>query len=183
MTGHGKRVLVVTAVCVLTGLAAVVAAWRDPDGGRFTVLATAAGWPWAWGALEGGLVWRRGRAMQSSGQEHALAVYAAGGAAAVVLGALIFAAWGVDLPGGSQLVCGLLERLCAALTCMAVACVMCGWTLGFVFPALLPPAVAWASVQLLGAGPPARSWMRAAVALTTLAWLVVLLTGLALAFA
>ncbi len=39
MTGPGKRLMVVTVACVLIGLAAVVAAWRDPDGG-FTVLAT-----------------------------------------------------------------------------------------------------------------------------------------------
>ena len=51
MTGPGKRLMVVTAACVLIGLAAVVAAWRDPDGG-FTVLATAAGWPWAWQPVE-----------------------------------------------------------------------------------------------------------------------------------
>ena len=182
MTGPGKRLMVVTVACILIGLAAVVAAWRDPDGG-FTVLATAAGWPWAWAALEGALVWRRGRAMQSSGLEHALATYAAGGAAAVLLGALAFAAWGVDLPGGAQLPCGPLEPLCAALTCMAVACVMCGWTLGFVFPAMLPPAAAWASAQLLGARPPSRTWMRGAVAVTTVCWLLVLLTGLVLAFA
>ena len=182
MTGPGKRLMVVTVACVVIGLAAVVAAWRDPDGG-FTVLATAAGWPWAWAALEGGLVWRRGRAMQSSGPEHALATYAAGGAAAVLLGAFAFAVWGVDLPGGSQLPCGPLEPLCAALTCMAVACVMCGWTLGFVFPALLPPAAAWTSAQLLGSRPPSRAWMQSAVGLTTACWLVVLLTGLVLAFA
>ena len=182
MTGPGKRLTVVTVACVVIGLAAVVAAWRDPDGG-FTLLATAAGWPWAWAALEGGLVWRRGRAMRSSGLEHALATYAAGGAAAVLLGALAFAVWGVDLPGGSQLPCGPLEPLCASLTCMAVACVMCGWTLGFVFPALLPPAAAWVSAQLLGARPPRRASMRGTVAATTACWLVVLLTGLVLAFA
>ena len=38
MTGPGKRLTVVTVGCVLIGLAAAVAAWRDPDGG-FTVLA------------------------------------------------------------------------------------------------------------------------------------------------
>ena len=95
MTGPGKRLTVVTVACVLIGLAAVVAAWRDPEGGRFTTLATAAGWPWAWAALEGGLVWRRGRAMQASGLDHALATYAAGAAAAAVLGTLVFAAWGL----------------------------------------------------------------------------------------
>ena len=182
MTGPGKRLIVVTAACVLIGLAAVVAAWRDPDGG-FTVLATAAGWPWAWAALEGGLVWRRGRAMRSSGLEHALATYAAGAAAAVLLGTLVFVAWGVELRGGSQLPCGPLEPLCAVLTCMVLACVMCGWTLGFVFPALLPPAAAWTGAQLLRTRPPSRASMQAAVAVTTACWLVVLLTGLVLAFA
>ena len=182
MTGPGKRLTVVTVACVLIGLAAVVAAWRDPGGG-FTVLATAVGWSWAWAALEGGLVWRRGRAMQSSSLEHAPATYAAGGTAAVLLGAVAFAAWGVDLPGGSQLPCGPLEPLCAALMCMAVACVMCGCTLGFVFPALLPLAAAWTSAQRLGTDPPSRAWMRAAVALTTVCGLVVLLTGLVLVFA
>ena len=183
MTGPGKRLTVVTAACVLIGLAAVVAAWRNPEGGRFTVLATAVGWPWAWAALGGGLVWRRGPAMQSSGLEHALATYTAGGAAALLIGTLAFAVVGVDLPGGSQLPCGLLEPLCAAFTCMALACVMCGWTLGFVFPALLPPAAAWVSAQLLGARPPSWAWMRGSVAITTACWLAVLLTGLVLAFA
>ncbi|MDE2934515.1 MAG: hypothetical protein OXS47_11725 [Chloroflexota bacterium] len=183
MTGLGKRLTVVTAACVLIGLAAVVAAWRDPEGGRFTVLATAAGWPWAWAVFEGGLVWRRGRAMQSSGLEHALAIYAAGAAAAVLIGALTFAVWGVELRGGFQLTCGPLEPLCAAFTCMALACVMCGWTLGLVFPALLPPAAAWTSAQLLGTRPPSRASMQAAVAVTTACWLVVLLTGLVLASA
>ena len=183
MTSPGWRLMAVTVACVVIGLAAVVAAWRNPDSDGFTVLATAPGWPWAWAALEGGLVWRRGRAMQSSGLEHALATYAAGGVWAVLLGALAFAAWGVELPGGAQLPCGPLEPLCAALTCMAVACVMCGWTLGFVFPALLPPAAAWASAKLLGERLPSQTWMRGAVAVTTACWLVVLLTGLVLAFA
>ena len=182
MTGPGKRLTVVTVACVLIGLAAVVAAWRNPDGG-FTVLTTAAGWPWAWAALEGGLVWRVGRATHASGLEHALAAYAAGGVWAVVLGTLVFAVWGIELPGGSQLPCGPLEPLCAVLTCLAAACVMCGWTLGLVFPALLPPAAAWTTARLLGTRPPGRAWMRGAVALTTVCWLVVLLTGLALAFA
>ena len=182
MTGPGKRLIVVTVACILIGLAAVVAAWRNPDGG-FTVLATAVGWPWAWAALEGGLVWRRGRTMQSSGLDHALAAYGAGAAAAVLLGTLVFAAWGVNLPGGAQLPCGPLEPLCAVFTCMALACVMCGWTLGFVFPALLPPAAAWTSAQLLRTRPPSRASMQAAVAVTTACWLVVLLTGLVLAFA
>lgn len=183
MTSPGSRLTVVTVACVAIGLAAVVAAWRSPESDGFTVLATAAGWPWAWAALEGGLVWRRGRVVQSSGLEHALAIYAAGGVWAVLLGALAFVAWGVELPGGAQLPCGPLEPLCAALTCMAVACVMCGWTLGFVFPALLPPATAWVSAHLLGTRPPTQGWMRAAVVLTTVCWLVVLLTGLVLAFA
>ena len=38
----------------------------------------------------------------ASGLEHAPATYAAGGAAAVLLGTVVFAAWGVDLSGGSQ---------------------------------------------------------------------------------
>ena len=96
---------------------------------------------------------------------------------------LAFTAWGLDLPGGSQLPCGPLEPLWAALTCLAVTCVMCGWTLGFVFPALLLPAAAWSSARLLEAPPPSRGWMQAAVALKTVCWLVVLLTGLVLAFA
>ncbi|MDD9996551.1 MAG: hypothetical protein OXQ89_02275, partial [Rhodospirillaceae bacterium] len=90
---------------------------------------------------------------------------------------------GVELRGGSQLPCGPLEPLCAVFTCMALACVMCGWTLGFVFPALLPPAAAWTCAQLLRARPPSRTSMQAAVAVTTACWLVVLLTGLVLAFA
>ena len=60
---------------------------------------------------------------------------------------------------------------------MAVACVMCGWTLGFVFPALLPPAAAWASAKLLGERLSSQTWMRGAVAFTTACWLFVLLTG------
>ena len=60
---------------------------------------------------------------------------------------------------------------------------MCGWTLGFVFPALLPPAAAWAGAQLLGTRSPSRASMQAAVAVTTACWLVVLLTGLVQAFA
>ncbi len=116
-------------------------------------------------------MWRRGRAMQSSGLEHALVTYAAGAAAALLLGTLVFATWGVELRGGSQLPCGPLEPLCAAFTCMALACVMCGWTLGFVFPALLPPAAAWTSAQLLGTRQPtSRAWMQAAVAVTTACW-------------
>ena len=95
MTGPGRRLAAVTVACVVIGLAAVVAAWRNPDSDGFTVLATAAGWPWAWAALEGGLVWRRGRAMQSSGLEHALATYAAGGVWAVLLGTL-----SLSSPGG-----------------------------------------------------------------------------------
>lgn len=167
MTGPGKRLTVVTVACVLIGFAAVATAWGNSEGGRFTVLATAVGWPWAWVAFEGGLVWHRGRAMRSSGLEHALATYAAGAAAAMLLGVLVFAAWGVDLPGGAQLPCGPLEPLCAAFTCIALACVMCGWTLGFVFPALLPPAAAWTSAQVLGARPPSRASMQAAVGVTT----------------
>ena len=54
---------------------------------------------------------------------------------------------------------------------------------GIRFPALLPPAAAWTSAQLLGARPPSRTSMQAAVAVTTACWLVVLLTGLVLAFA
>ena len=68
MTSPGWRLMAVTVACVVIGLAAVVAAWRNPDSDGFTVLATAPGWPWAWAALEGGLVWRRGRAMQAHGR-------------------------------------------------------------------------------------------------------------------
>lgn len=64
----GRRLAAVTAACVVIGLSAVLAAWRNPDGDGFTVLATAAGWPWAWAAVEGGLVWWRGRAMQAHGR-------------------------------------------------------------------------------------------------------------------
>ena len=47
-------------------------------------------------------MWCCGRAMQSSGLEHALAIYSDGGAAALLLGALALAAWGVERPGGAQ---------------------------------------------------------------------------------
>ena len=66
---------------------------------------------------------------------------------------------------------------------MALACVMCGWILGFVFPALLPPAAAWTSAQTARGTAAQPSLDAAAVAVTTACWLVVLLTGLVLAFA
>ena len=58
MTSPRGRLTAVTVACVVFGPAAMVAAWRSPESDGFTVLATAAGWPWAWAALEGGLVWR-----------------------------------------------------------------------------------------------------------------------------
>ena len=147
------------------------------------MLATAAGWPWAWAALEGGLVWRRGRAMQSSGLEHALATYAAGGAAAVLLGTLALAAWGVELPGGAQLPCGPLEPLCAALTCMVRGVRDVRLDPGVRLPGAVAARCRLGQRQAARKRPPGPVWMRVAVAVTTVCWLVVLVTGLVLAFA
>ncbi len=183
MTNLKGRLTASTAACLLIGIGALIGAWRQPDNDVLTILATAAGWPWALAMLEGGLVWWRGKAMQASGLEHALFVYATGGAAAALLGALALGAANVELPAGAHLPCGPLNPLCDAVTYMAIACVACGLTLGFVFPALLPPAAAWTSSRLLGEKPPSMPWLRTAIALVTLCWLGALLTGLALAFA
>lgn len=89
----------------------------------------------------------------------------------------------MELPAGTHPPCGPLDPLCDAITCMALACMMCVWTLGIVFPALLPPTTAWTSSMLLGDEPPSMPQLLTAMAVTTLCRLGALLTGLALAFA
>ena len=165
---------------MILGLGALVSAWGSPDSNLAGVLASAAGWPWLIAALLGARVWCRGHGRTGEPFEHFLAVYAAGTAAAILVGTAALLGGGWDLsappcPGGT------LAAPCTVLLSMALAAVFAGLTLGFAFPALLPVAAAAVSAVTLRGRPPSRRRLRAGIAAVALCWLLAAAAGLALA--
>ena len=161
----------VTAGCVGLGWAALLAAWSSPGSDALTFLATAPGWPWLLTALLGARVWLRRQAGSADPFEHFLAVYAAGTAAALVVGAatLAVAPWEFQvMPCPNP---RLLAAPCAMAVSMSLAAVFAGLTLGFVFPALLPVAAAAIDDDALRIG----------IAIVASCWLVAAVGGLLLA--
>ncbi|MDE2880643.1 MAG: hypothetical protein OXP70_02200 [Acidobacteriota bacterium] len=160
----------------------MVFAWGDPDSNLASVLASAAGWPWLIAALLGARVWWRGHGRTGEPFEHFLAVYAAGTAAALTVGAAILFVAGSEF---SALPCpaGPLAAPCTVLVSMALAAVFAGLTLGFAFPALLPVAAAVISAATLRDRPPSGRRLRAAIAAVAASWLLAAAGGLVLAHA
>lgn len=183
MGRHGLSLAALTAGCVGLGWAALLAAWRSPGSDALTFLATAPGWPWLVIALLGARVWLRRQAGSTDPFEHFLALYAAGTAAALVGGASIIAIAGWEFPVMPCPDAGLLAAPCATAVSMSLAAVFAGHTLGFVFPALLPPATAAISAATLRGGPPSRLRLRLGIAAVASCWLVAAAGGLALAHA
>ena len=171
-----------SAACLTVGLAAIPYGWGNPGSDLPVALWAFSAGPWALGLVEGWLVWRSGRALEARGLEHALAAYAAGTGAAVLAatGAGFLGLWSA---GALRTPCGPLDPLCGTLAMMALASMMAASTLGFAFPALLPPAAAWVSAGLLRGDPPYQARMGWASACVAAAWLLAILAGAALAHA
>ncbi len=179
MSRPTRRLATVAGACVLLGWSGLCASWIHPDSDLPPALATAAGWPWLLAFAQGALVWVRGRGSSADPHEHFLAVYAAGTALAILVGTLVAAAAGWALP-----LSGLpppLAGLGTVLACMALAAFLAGLSLGFVFPALLPPACAAWSARWLAGRPPSPLHLALATSATAVAWLAAALTGLVLA--
>ena len=158
----------------------MVFAWGNPDSNLASVLASAAGWPWLIAALLGARVWYRGHGRTGEPFEHFLAVYAAGTAAALLVGTAALLAGGWDFsappcPGGP------LAAPCTVLLSMALAAVFAGLTLGFAFPALLPVAAAAISAATLQGLSSSRRRLCAGIATVALCWLLAAAASLVLA--
>lgn len=177
------RLLTCSAACLSAGLVAIPLAWRNPDSDLRTALWTLSAGPWALGAVEGALAWRRGRASRAVGLEHALAVYAAGTGGFTALAAAGWAVAGRRLALPDTIPCGPLDPICEPLAIMALACVMAVSTAGLVFPALLPPAFAALSAALLRGRAPSATWLAVASCCVALGWAAAAITGVALAHA
>ncbi len=180
-----RRLVAVSAACVLLGWTAIVRAWSHPDSVAATVLASASGWPWLLAAVDGGLVWRSGRdgGFTRHPVRHFLAVYAAATAAAILMGGTVIALAGWRFAVLDFLPCGPLSPLCDTAIAMFIAAVFAGATAGIVFPALLPVALAAASAALLRGRPPSPRRLAASISATALGWLAAAAAGLALAHA
>ncbi|MDE0626278.1 MAG: hypothetical protein OXH99_07765, partial [Bryobacterales bacterium] len=178
-----KALLAASAACFLLGWAALAAAWGNPGSDPLTALASAFGWPWLLASLQGAAVWARRRQRSADPFEHFLAVYAAGTAAAALACGLAIAAFGWEFPLLRQIPCGPFDPFCEALVAMAVAALAASATLGFAFPALLPPAAAALSARLLRGRHPSTARLAAGIAASTLGWLAAAFAGLALAHA
>lgn len=180
-----RRLIAVSAACVLLGWAAIVRAWSHPDSVAATVLASACGWPWLLAAVDGALVWCSGRDGGSTRHpvRHFLAVYAAATAAAILIGGAFIALAGWRFAVLDFLPCGPLAPLCDTAIAMFLAAFFAGATAGLVFPALLPVALAAASAVLLRGRHPSPRRLAAAISATALGWLAAAAAGLALAHA
>lgn len=181
MSRPALYLLAVTAGCVGLGWAALFSAWRHPGADFLTFLATAAGWPWLLAALLGARVWLRRRPGAADPFEHFLALYAAGTAAALLVGAATLTVAGWEFPVMPCPEPRLLAAPCAMAVSMAVAAVFAGITFGVVFPALLPLAAAAISAAALRGRTPSRRRLRAGIAAVALGWLLAAAGGLLLA--
>lgn len=180
-----RRLVAVSAACLLLGWAAIVLAWRHPDSAAAMFLASAGGWPWLLAAVDGGLVWRgRGDgAFTPDPTRHFLAVYAAGTTAALLAGGTAVALAGWRFAVLDFLPCGPLGPLCDTAVAMFLAAFFAGATAGLVFPALLPVGAAAASAGLLRGRRPSARHLATGVAATALGWLAAAAAGFALAHA
>ena len=179
-----RRLVAVSAACVLLGWSAIAVAWGHPHFPPALLLATACGWPWLLAAIDGALIWcDGGQRLDADPLRHFLAAYAAGTVVALLAAAAVIALAEVGVAGLDPLPCGPLSPLCEAAAFMAFAAFFAGATAGLVFPAFLPCAAAAISAALLRGRRPSDRRLAMATAATALGWLAAAVAGFALAHA